>query len=403
MILLVLGISHQKASLAFRERWALDQGKMTELFNWALKPQHLIAEFCIVSTCNRTEFYALLEEPEDLVKKILSLLNLDLRDLEKAYQYTGYEMIKHLLKVATGLDSMLFGEHEIVAQLKHAFNQALEYGCVGPCLNKLWQLAFSTSKKIRHETGLNQYSVSLPGIALKLAKNIFSDFSRLKVLLIGSGDLIKQIGKQLLEKQVKHFWLCNRTTSKLNHLVEYWLENKKKSDLCIQTGSLWDVEGFLGEVDMVITAVNHRKHFISKAQIKKQAQTSRLLYVLDLAVPSNVEPAAGELEHVYLYTVDDLCQIIDQNKKAKIKVAEQAQAMIEEATHKFILWWKNREGQSIVNEYRAHCYNVRDKLLEQAKSDLLKGKTAISVLERFANQLTNQLIHVPTKNLQLQG
>lgn len=404
----LFGISHHQASSEIREHWLLTPERSEKVFS-ALKkrfqtqhstgtPTRMI-EFCSVSTCNRTEFYALTDQKEALVSEISNALELADQHLTPAYVHQNQAAVEHLFTVACGLDSMVLGEHEIMAQLKTAFNQALAQGSIGPFFHKLWQTAFSTSKSVRHQTGLNKYSMSLPGIVLRLAKNIFSDFSQLRVLFIGAGEIIRQVGKTFLDQGVKNLYFCNRSTEKIAALLTAWGKSEDTS-LNIKTGELNALAHFIGEADIIITAVDQQKHLITMESLTPKTPRP-LACIFDLAMPSNVDKKVSELDQVYLYSLEDISDILNDNKSQRTKVLSQTQQLIQEKVQQFMLSWKQLTGQDHIPRYRNYCHMLKDKLFVQAKQHILNGKDPIAVLEKFGHQLTNQLIHLPTENLKI--
>lgn len=392
MSLLACGINYQTAPLAIREKTVFSPEFMSEpLCDLAQKTG--VGEAAILSTCNRTELYCLSETPAPIINWLHSHRNLLPGQLDPyIYIHQGEAAVKHLLRVASGLDSMVLGESQILGQVKTAFSLAKAAGTLGTCLHRLFEYVFSTAKQVRSETTIGAHPISIAYAAVQLAKRIFADFTQIGVLLIGAGETVALAARHLQSAGVTRIWIANRTFA---HAEKLALAIKA------QAIPLNAIAEYLPQADMVIAATNSALPILGKGAVERaiKARKRRLMFMVDLAVPRNIEPEIANLEDVYLYTLDDLQNIIQQNHQHRQTAAVQAEAIIDRQAAYFINQLKSLAVVPVITAYRDKANKWRDEELSKAQQLLRAGILPEEVLTRLAHSLTNKLIHTPSKQL----
>jgi glutamyl-tRNA reductase len=336
--ILLIGINHKTAPIEIREKLSFSQDEIIKA-NEELIRQLGLDEGLILSTCNRVEIYAVANrnrDDKDYIHKIKYFLSrfhdLNLSDFEdKLYIFQNEEAVKHLFKVASGLDSLVIGEAEILGQVKQAYNTAKESASIGKVLHRLLQRAFHTAKKIRTNTFIARGPVSVSSVAVRLAKKILGNLTDKKVLIIGAGSVGEQLVLYLKKNGIGSILVSNRTYEKAKVLAERFnahaLEFEKIKDV-------------LAQVDIVITSTSATYHLISKEDIltlmPKRGQ--RPLFIIDLAVPRNVEEEINRIDNVYLYNIDDLKMIVDKNMELRKKELNECDKIIAASSKVFLEW-----------------------------------------------------------------
>lgn len=379
----IIGFNHKSAPIEIRERLAEQ-----DLVAWAA-PQNVagLKELVTLSTCNRTEFITTGENAE-LIKQWLA--SYDATNLEQySYHYQGDVAIEHLLSVACGLDSLVLGEPQILGQLKGAFAKAATDGSIGNYLGHLFPFVFSVAKKVRSSTGISANSVSIAYTAVSLAKTIFTDLQKTAVLLVGAGETINLVAQHLYDIPVAEVFIANRTISKGQELAH------KFNGTAIRIG---DIPDYLSKVDMVITSTASQLPIIGKGLLETvcKQRKHKPIFIVDLAVPRDVEAQAGELDDVYLYNIDDLQKVVQENLRSRELAAEQAKDLIQAEIKHFIDWQNSLKSVPTICAYREKMEAIRDMEVAKAKKALQQGKDSNEILERLGHNLTNKLIHAPT-------
>ena len=391
MTLLALGINHRTASVAVREQVAFTptrlESALTELRNL---PQ--ISEAAVLSTCNRTELYCVTDAAgEHAVLDWLGRFhNLRIEDLSRcAYHYLDNDAARHLMRVAVGLDSMVLGEPQILGQLKDAYQQARQANGLGGELERLFQHTFAVAKQVRTETGIGKNPVSVAYAAVSMASRIFDDFSRARALLIGAGETIELVARHLHEAGVRHLTVANRTRERAE-LVS--------APLGGSAITLPEIPEALEQADIVISSTASPLPILGKGMVERalKKRRHRPVFMVDIAVPRDIEPEVGELADVFLYTVDDLQEVIEENRRHRQVAADQAESLIEHGVGSWQHERRIRNGGEIIRDYRRHGEAIRDHSREQALERLAKGEDPAKVIERLAHQLANRLMHQPT-------
>ena len=394
MTLLALGINHKTAPVALREKVAFTPDALVKAFS-SLKERDGIDESVIISTCNRTEIYinGQLEQFEPLLNWLAEFHGVSGDEIqENSYQLRQQEAIKHIMRVASGLDSLVLGEPQILGQVKQAFSDAKHSGMVDQSFDKLFQHTFNVAKRVRTETEIGANAVSVAFASVQLAKHIFANLSKRSVLLVGAGETIELVGQHLKEQGVKHLAVANRTVSRAESLA---------SQLGADVYTLAQLPEHLKDYDIVISSTASQLPLIGKGMIERALKQRRNMpmFLVDLAVPRDIEPEVNELGDAYLYTVDDLQQIVEQNMASRELAAQEAEKLVESQVSSFVKWQQSRKSIDLVKQFRERGEAQRDELVEKALNQLAEGKSAESALQELAYKLTNTLMHGPTRAL----
>lgn len=380
MPLFSCGINYQLASIDVRERFAIEPGKAPELLA-NLCRQPAVNEAVILSTCNRTEIYMSGEHPHVLQQWFG----------QPCYTHQDYEAVRHLLRVSSGLDSMVLGEPQILGQLKQAFRTACEAGAVGSQLQHLFTSAFAVSKQVRQQTQIGAHSVSMAYAATQLAKRIFSHLNNCCVLLIGAGELMELMVTHLNSQGVRDIVIANRTLDRAQKVAS-------QNAVAIRIG---DIPAYLGKADIVISATASQLPIIGKGLVERTLKTGkrRPILMIDLAAPRDIEPEVGELADVYLYNIDDLKTVIDSNLKNRIQAAQQAEALIELQAEHYMRQLQVLNISDIISQFRQQAETHCDQVTQKALLELQHGKDPSLIIRQLGRQLTNKILHQPTVNL----
>ncbi|WP_404473912.1 glutamyl-tRNA reductase [Vreelandella venusta] len=391
MTLLALGINHRTASVAVREQVAFTPTQLeSALAELRSLPQ--INEAAVLSTCNRTELYCVTDAAGEQV--VLDWLgrfhNLRVEDLSRcAYHYLDNDAARHLMRVAVGLDSMVLGEPQILGQLKEAYQQARQAKGLGGELERLFQHTFAVAKQVRTETGIGKNPVSVAYAAVSMASRIFDDFSRARALLIGAGETIELVARHLHEAGVRQLTVANRTRERAEQV---------SSPLGGTAITLSEIPDALEFADIVISSTASPLPILGKGMVERalKKRRHRPVFMVDIAVPRDIEPEVGELADVFLYTVDDLEEVIEENRRHRQVAADQAESLIEHGVGHWLHERRIRKGGELIRDYRRHGEAIRDHSREQALERLARGEDPAKVIERMAHQLANRLMHHPT-------
>ncbi|WP_286240018.1 glutamyl-tRNA reductase [Neptuniibacter halophilus] len=391
MALLALGINHKTASVEVRERVAFAPELLCEAMQAAREFADL-KEIAILSTCNRTELYCSsgLEGSRALLEWMGRYHNLDPQELQScSYVFWDEEAARHMMRVASGLDSLVLGEPQILGQLKSAYSLSQESGHVGAELGRLFQQTFSVAKQVRTDTAIGENPVSVAYAAVSLAQHIFADMSRSKALLIGAGETIELVARHLVNAGVKEITVANRTLNRALALAE---EFNGKAIL------LGDIPDALAEADIVIASTASQLPILGKGAVESalKKRKHRPIFMVDIAVPRDIEAQVAELDDVYLYTVDDLKEVIEENQRSREDAARQAEEIIETGAHDFMRQLRSLDAVDVLTSFRSQAETLRDQELDKALRQLNKGKPAEEVLTMLARGLTNKMLHHPT-------
>jgi glutamyl-tRNA reductase len=399
MNLIALGINHNSAAVEVRERVAFAPEQVTEALADCCSAAQL-DEAVILSTCNRTEIYAIAPANTVLADKAVQLIDwmanyhhLSAEELrESAYHHEAEQALTHIVQVAAGLDSMVLGEPQIFGQLKSAYAVASEAGTVSNELARIFQRVFSIAKKVRTDTAIGENPVSVAYAAVDLAGHIFSDLSKCNALLVGAGETIELVTRHLIEAGVSNIVIANRTLGRARELAQ-----KFGAEAVL----LAEIPDRLPAADIVITSTASQLPILGKGAVEQavKARKHRPVLMVDIAVPRDIEPQVGDLRDVYLYSVDDLREIVDQNLRSRQSEARKADVIIDEGVAAYVQEKKRMGAVDAVKDYRGMAEGLRQQELDKALRSIARGDDPEKVLNQFSRGLTNKLIHAPTAGL----
>jgi len=394
MPLLALGINHTTAPVAIRERLAFEPQQLPGALA-ALHALPGVQEAAIVSTCNRTELYCALETGADarVADWLVSARSPeDPGIVARLYRHQDDAAVRHVLRVACGLDSLVLGEPQILGQLKQAYELAATEGHAGTQLHRLFQHAFNVAKQVRTDTGIGSNPVSVAFAAVSLARQIFGTFKPYTALLIGAGETIELVARHLHSQGVGRQIIANRSPERAHALAAQF------QGYAI---GLEEIPAHLGEADMVIAATASPQVLLTRAMVEQAARgrKTKPVFMADLAVPRDIDPAIGELEDVYLYAIDDLQQVVNDNLRSRRAAADQAQSIIDAHVELFATELRSLEAVPAIVALRSHADALREQTLLEAQRLLAAGKTPAAALDYLAHTLTNRLLHAPTRRL----
>jgi glutamyl-tRNA reductase len=394
MALIALGLNHLTAPVALRERVAFAASATAPALA-ELTAEPGVREAAILSTCNRTELYCTVEPgaeaaPAQWLGRHHEVTGPHLDEF--LYRHHDAEAVRHLFRVATGLESMVLGEPQILGQVKDAYALARDAHTLKAPLERLFQNTFAVAKRVRSDTRIGANPVSVAFTAVRLAEQVFTDLAQACVLLVGAGDTIELAARHLVEAKVRRLIVANRTLDNAQALA---------SRFGGYAVALADLPLHLAEADIVIAStasplpVLHREDVAAAIEARKR----RPMFLVDIAVPRDIDPAVATLDDVYLYSIDDLAQVIDDNLRSRREAALQAEAMIELSVGHFMDWWRALELRNPVGDLRSAAQASRDEVLAKARRLVANGRDPDEALAFLAHTLTNKLMHAPSANL----
>ena len=392
MALITLGINHETASVEVREKVAFSPESLLDALT-ELKSWDKINESVILSTCNRTELYVDIndEHQNQLLSWLADFHGFEVSEIDgKIYAHKDKEAVKHLMTVASGLDSLILGEPQIFGQLKQAYTSAKHVGTVSGGFEKLFQATFNAAKRVRTETDIGENAVSVAFAAVQLAKHIFTKLSGCRVLLIGAGETIELVARHLFEQGVTKMVVANRTLTRGEQLAEKFNA---------ETIVLSQLHSKLADADIVISSTASQLPLVGKGMVEsalKQRRYRPMLFV-DLAVPRDIEEECNEIDGAFLYTVDDLQSIVAENIASREQAARQAEALLDQEIGKWESWTKRQQHVDLIKKLRQNHDAEKQRLLHRAKNLLAEGQEPETVLTELANKLTNAMSHAPTQ------
>lgn len=398
MTLLALGLNHKTAPVDIREKVAFTPEKLP----LALRELHTVNsvnEVAILSTCNRTEVYCGVEgeDTRNVQEWFSAFHELNIADVEPYfYAHPDKQAVRHILRVASGLDSLVLGEPQILGQMKQAYSHANQAGTLGQLLNRLFQHTFSVAKQVRTDTAIGASPVSVAFAAVSLSKQIFSDLSSHTAMLIGAGETIELVARHLHESGIGRIIVANRTVEKAHNLA---------SEFGGYAIALSEIPEHLAEADVVISSTASQLPILGKGAVESalKKRKHRPMLLVDIAVPRDIESQVSELEDVFLYTVDDLQEIIQEGLRSRQEAAQQAEEIIDTQVTHFMSWLRSLGAVDTIRDYRQGAEQIRDEVLEQAIRQIQAGKDADQVLSELARQLTNKLVHTPCARMKQAG
>ncbi|MDR0578349.1 MAG: glutamyl-tRNA reductase [Candidatus Accumulibacter sp.] len=392
MALFTLGINHRTAPLSVREQVAFHVGELRRVLG-ELSCSGRVAEAAILSTCNRTELYCQGEDSRAAAGWLSENRRVPLREIEPyLYTHPDREAVRHAFRVASGLDSMVLGEPQILGQMKEAVRIAREAGALGATLHKLFQQSFSVAKDVRSGTAIGASVVSMAAASVRLAERIFGHMTEQSVLFIGAGEMIRLCAAHFAAHRPKRIVVANRT-------VERGMEVAEK---CGATAiRLEDVAERLAEFDIVVSCTASRLPIIGLGLAERavRARRHRPILMVDLAVPRDVEKEVARLDDVFLYTIDDLAQIVQSGRESRQSAANEAEAIVDLRVDDFLRWLRARESVPLIRMLRDNAERMRRDEMEHALKLLSRGEPPEAALEELSRRLTNKYLHAPTQAL----
>ena len=394
MPLLITGISHHTASLEIREKIAITR------LDYATRVKELhaldgVEEVVVVSTCNRTEIYSIgPKQSREQVRQWLQTKG-GLSDAEMAqhcYVREREQAVHHLFRVEGGLESLVLGESQIVGQLKESWQMANDADGVGKVLDRLFQHAFATGKRIRSKTHIGDHPVSVAYTTVMLAKQIFGDLNSKTVILVGAGEMVELCGRHLHDKGLSSLIIANRSIERANELAQEF------GGLAV---SLTDLPGVLHKADILISSTASLEPVLHAKSVKMALKQRRNqpMFLVDIAVPRDIHPDVGKLGNVYLYTIDDLQKVVDKNLSKRNEAAEAASGDIVESVDEFMRWLNSARAAVYLQNLHKHARMNSDELVSRALRRIRAGQDPEQVITQLANTLTKRILHLPSTRL----
>ncbi len=392
--LVAFGLNHKTAPLSVREEATFAPEYLPEALH-ELTRHGGVSEATILSTCNRTELYCQLENGDSnrALNWFCEYHKLPATTIRShLYVHPGSSAVKHAFRVASGLDSMVLGEPQILGQMKEAFALAHKAGATGKILNRMFQQTFAVAKQVRTDTAIGVSAVSVAYAAVSLARRIFNRLSEQTVLLIGAGETIELVARHLREQGVEHMIVANRTLERAQAVA------------AIGSGeaiTLAEMPERLSEADIVISSTASQLPILGKGAVERalRIRKHRPIFMVDIAVPRDIEPEVSKLDDVYLYTVDDLQQVVQENLQSRQEAAKEAEKIIDLQVTSFMQWVKSLDSVPTIRALRANAETVREAELHRAQQRLAQGEDPASILVHLARSLTNKFTHAPTSAL----
>ena len=397
MTLLALGINHKTAPVALRERVAFGPDILDNALE-SLLSQPSIHSGVVLSTCNRTELYLSVDEQQDIQQQLINWLcnyhHLDETDvLNSLYWHHNNAAVSHLMRVASGLDSLVLGEPQILGQVKKAYAESQRGHVINGELERMFQKTFSVAKRVRTETDIGSSAVSVAFAACTLARQIFESLKQVTVMLVGAGETIELVARHLREHQVKRLMITNRTRERAERLAD---------EVNAEVVDFAALPEKIASADIIISSTASPLPVIGKGMVERALKQRRHqpMLIVDIAVPRDVEPEVGKLDSAYLYTVDDLQAIIQHNMAQREAAAVEAETIVVEESSEFMAWLRAQNAVDVIRDYRHQAEDIREELTQRALAALSQGQDPQKVMQEMAHKLTNRLIHSPTKSLQ---
>jgi glutamyl-tRNA reductase len=394
MPLLITGISHHTASLEIREKIAITRLDYDERVKELLELDG-VEEVVVVSTCNRTEVYSVGQKnsPSQIRNWLQAKGALSDTEMEKhCYVHEREHAVRHLFRVSGGLDSLVLGESQIVGQLKEAWQMSIAAGGVEKVLDRLFQHAFATGKKIRSKTRIGDHPVSVAYTTVMLARQIFGDLVSKTVILVGAGEMVELCGRHLHDKGLKSLIIANRSIDRAKELAEQF------DALATPLTNLPEI---LHKADILISSTASLEPVIHANSVKSalKQRRNKPMFLVDIAVPRDIHPDVGKLGNVYLYTIDHLQKVVDENISKRTEAAEAASTDVDEAVEEFMRWLNSARATVYLQNLHKHARMNSDELVTRALRKIRAGKDPEQVVTQLAHTLTKRILHLPSTRL----
>lgn len=403
----ILGINHKTAPVDIREKVAFSPESIGDSLQ-RLKSHTQLDEVAIISTCNRMEivFRSEVNNADEIAQQLqadkVTHWLADFHELKIdqvqnfTYYHSGQSAIRHIMRVACGLDSMVLGEPQILGQVKDAYGYANHAGTIGLYLNRLFQQTFSLAKQVRTDTQIGESAVSVAYAAVTLAKRIFADFKPINALFIGAGETIELAARHLSRQGVTNMHMANRTVERAQNLAD---------EFKATAYGLSSLPELVAQADVIISSTASPVPIIGKGLMEKaiKQRRHRPVFMVDLAVPRDIEPEVSELNDVYLYTVDDMQDVIKENLKVRQEAAQEAKDIIEVHGQKYVNWLQSLSAVSMLKDFRAQVDEIKNNELNRSIAKLNGQEGVEQVLTEFANRLAQKFMHAPSKLIREAG
>ncbi|AUX85023.1 glutamyl-tRNA reductase [Acinetobacter tandoii] len=390
MSFFALGVNHQTASVALREQIAFNAEKLSVLLAQQSHNTEL-NDLVVVSTCNRTEVYAISENADMVLNWLAQANDLDVKQLvNHVYRYEDAQAVTHLMRVASGLDSLMLGEPQILGQVKSALSLAKDAHTVSGNLNRIFEYAFYAAKRVRSETAVGSHAVSMGYAVAQLALQVFSQPEKMTVLIVAAGEMNSLVAKHLAEMGVGKVLICNRTRERAELLAQEIAHQVE-----VEILEFADLAENLHRADVISSCTGSLHQVISYQDVKRALKKRRYqqMLLVDLAVPRDIEPKVESLDGVYLYGVDDLQSVIDENLAQRRQAAVEAEVMVNQLAIELITHERVNEAGETIHQYRQHGHELQQEELQLALARLQKGENAAQIMQDFAHRLTQKLLH----------
>jgi glutamyl-tRNA reductase len=390
MSFFALGVNHQTASVALREQIAFNAEKLSVLLAQQSHNTEL-NDLVVVSTCNRTEVYAISENADMVLNWLAQANDLDVKQLvNHVYRYEDAQAVTHLMRVASGLDSLMLGEPQILGQVKSALSLAKDAHTVSGNLNRIFEYAFYAAKRVRSETAVGSHAVSMGYAVAQLALQVFSQPEKMTVLIVAAGEMNSLVAKHLAEMGVGKVLICNRTRERAELLAQEIAHQVE-----VEILEFADLAENLHRADVISSCTGSLHQVISYQDVKRALKKRRYqqMLLVDLAVPRDIEPKVESLDGVYLYGVDDLQSVIDENLAQRRQAAVEAEVMVNQLAIELITHERVNEAGETIHQYRQHGHELQQEELQLALARLAKGENAAQIMQDFAHRLTQKLLH----------
>ena len=392
MSILAFGINHKTAPVEFREKVAFEAHALADSLS-ALVNIASVSEGVILSTCNRTEIYCHSEpsfQKDDIVAWLSDVHGLPESNLDKhSFCLHDDAAVEHVMRVAAGLESLVLGEPQILGQLKSAYATALESGAVTGRLGRLFEMSFSTAKQVRTETAIGESAVSVAATSVVMARQLFGQLDASNALLVGAGRTTELVARHMRQAGIKNITVANRTLARAQDLVD---------EVGGSAALLGDIPDLLVDADIVISSTASPLPILGKGAVERalKLRKHRPFFMVDIAVPRDIEPQVGELSDVYLYTVDDLSNVIDENMRSREKAAEHAGQIIRGGVTRFLSDLRVSNAGEGLRRFREHAEGIRVAELEKALNAIQQGAEPKQALRSLSRSLMQKLLHDPT-------
>lgn len=394
MSFFVLGVNHQTASVELREQVAFSAERLKQVLCLQAEPLSILSDIVVVSTCNRTEVYAITQYSDDILHWLADVHQLSKAQLQPhVYCYENAQAISHLMRVASGLDSLMLGEPQILGQVKTAFHLAKECQTVSKELNRIFEYVFYSAKRVRSETAVGAHAVSIGYAVAQLALQVFSDVRRLNVLLVAAGEMNSLVAKHLADLGVAKIIICNRSRERAEKLAQ-----ELAHQVQIELIEFTELAQHLHRADVVSSCTGSLHQVIYYADVQQALKQRRYqpMLLVDLAVPRDIDAKVDDLDGAYLYDVDDLQGVIDENLAQRRQAAVEAEFMVNQLATQFVTQQRVNQAGATIDQYRQYAEQLQQLELDLALQALQQGQQPDQVLQQFAYRLTQKLLHTPS-------